>query len=90
MSHNTQNNSEKESFTDLAALPTSREEQVDQLLFSDSIDDLLTSGELHIDDFPVDEPIISDESLAFFKAYAAEMDERIARGEITPIVADDF
>ena len=84
------NNSEKDPSTDLTAMPISRDERVAQLLFSDSIDDLLASGELHIDDLPIDEPIISDESLAFFKAYAAEMDERIARGEITPIIADDF
>ncbi|MCY6494322.1 hypothetical protein [Leptolyngbya sp. GGD] len=88
MSHNSANRSKKDSSADSTAI--SHDEIVDQLLFSDSIDELLASGELQVDDLPIDEPIISDESLAFFKTYAAEMDERIARGEITPIIADDF
>lgn len=90
MSHSSSNNSEKDFSSSLTSSSVSREEVVDQLSFSDSIDDLLASGELQIDDLPIDEPIISDESRAVFEAYAIEMNERIARGEMKLIVADDF
>ncbi|MGG6270525.1 hypothetical protein ACQ4M3_37900 [Leptolyngbya sp. AN03gr2] len=87
MSHSSSNNP-KQDFSGLSSF--SRDEVVDQLSFSDSIDDLLASGELQIDDLPIDEPLISDESRAIFEAYAIEMNERIARGEMKLIVADDF
>lgn len=88
MSHSPSNNS-KQDFSGLSS-SVSRDEVVDQLSFSDSIDDLLASGELQIDDLPIDEPIISDESRAVFEAYAVEMNERIASGKMKLIAADDF
>jgi uncharacterized membrane protein len=67
-----------------------RDEILDQLLFSESIDDLLASGEMEVDDLPFDQPIISDESLSFLIAQAAEIPALIARGELIEIIANDF
>lgn len=90
MSHKPANSTGENFFREPTPASGSRDEIVEQLLFSESIDDLLASGEIEVDDLPFDEPIISEESLSFLIAEAAEIPGRIARGELIEIIADDF
>jgi len=90
MSYNPANHSGKNFIGDNTPSSESRDQLVEQLLFTESVDDLLASGEIEVDDLPFDEPIISDESVSFLIAQAAEIPALIARGELIEITADDF
>jgi hypothetical protein len=90
MPHNSSNSAGENSFKDRTSALGCYDELMEELLFTESIDNLLASGEIQVDDLPFDEPKLSEESLAFLIAQAAEIPTLIARGELIEIIADDF
>jgi hypothetical protein len=90
MTHDFSTFSRENSFKESTPTLGGYDELMEELLFTESIDDLLASGEIQVDDLPFDEPKLSEESLAFLSAQAAEIPTLIARGELIEIIADDF
>jgi hypothetical protein len=90
MPYNFPKSTGENSFRDSTPTSGSHDELMEELLFTESMDDLLASGEIQVDDLPFDEPILSEESLSFLIAQAAEIPILIARGELIEIIADDF
>lgn len=81
----------EESFLQLSVTDAvSSDELSDFLVFNDTIDDLLASGELNVEDLPFNEPRISEESIAFLNAQVAETTAKIARGEVELDNSDPF